>query len=636
MKKLSYLIALSLVSSISCAGGISDYNLILSAGQSLSIGHTNNEINPAINDQVLDAEKIFLFNGVRAIGPQYNQAISNSDVTDLVPFIEITRQTHAYSMLATLSDFYTLNDKESPKFIYAPHARGGKKIKDLSVGSEPFENGHKMISAGELVAANAGEVFNVPFITWIHGESNANSNKAEYKNDLRKLHNAYKKIINTANSLTKNPLLFMDQTGVSYGHDIAVTSWEYARDNKEAILVAPKYLLNRLNYSSDTDRTHLNTQGYIKQGEYFAKAIYQTYEMKKQWKPLEPINVTVSGSKVIIEMNIPEGKMVVDTQTLPEAPGYGFQYILPASKEVIIPKVSIDGDNLILDIGQPVEVGGIIDAGFTLDDRETTGNQKTPVTNIRDTSKFMSSVDHEPLHNWMVQFSWTITATTSGVLKQGGNKGVNIWSNGDIGAVDVEPFVLLGGGYDKFGFQSGLYKVTLETTVKKGSSQLLLGDNVYAINETGVYTFAALLCEPKRGRLAVINSYDGFNGSISKLKLKPILTNTNLTSSDGVLGKNIWPQTKPIESVQSEEFALIGGDFIETELSHSTYMLSYTAHVNSGMAYINIGDTQIRVTESGAHTLVVPTCKPNYSRLRISSGESGFTGIVSNVYIEAL
>ena len=189
-------------------------------------------MNPIIFSDEVNPDKVFLFNGVRAIAPRYNQRLLESDVQFLEPLKDITRQTHAYSMFKMLENLYSLEEINFPKFVYAPHGRGGQKISKLQYGTEPFENGITMLRAGERLALENGESFNVPFITWIHGESNANYNFQEYKQSLNKLYNAYKNKVQTTSSKTRNPILFMDQTGVSYGHDIAISSWEFANDHE--------------------------------------------------------------------------------------------------------------------------------------------------------------------------------------------------------------------------------------------------------------------------------------------------------------------------------------------------------------------------------------------------------------------
>jgi hypothetical protein len=633
---MRYYLFLLLLSSFNSVGAIDDYNLVLSSGQSLSIGHTSQDMNPIIFQDEVNPNKVFLFNGVRTTAPRFDQSLVESDVRFLEPLKDLTRQTHAYSMFEMLEYLYSLENKPFPKFVYAPHGRGGQKISKLEYGTEPFENGLTMLRAGERLAFESGENFNVPFITWIHGESNANSNLQEYKQKLSKLYNAYKNKVQTTSSKTRNPILFMDQTGVSYGHDIAISSWEFANDNETVSLVMPKYFLNRNYFNRSDERTHLNAKGYILQGEYFAKAIFTTFELNKKWKPLQPEFLRIENNKAFVTLHVPEGDLVIDTQALPEAPGYGLKYISPSNIEYI-PQVSIQGNSLVLEFNTTIEVGGKIDSGFTLDDRQNTANQKTPVTNIRDTSEFISFVDQQPLHNWLVQFSIEITPQTPGMSSAVNTSGYNIWDGGDI-VVDIpEPYSIIGGNYNNRNLNYALYRVSFDAEIKSGIPILNIGDSIIPITEEGRNSFVAIICEPNQDMVSVVSTQTTFTGAMQSISLKPILSETNFYhNSIDELGDNIWPSNVTVENYEADKFSITGDYFIKTKLRYPIYLLEYKVEIDEGSAYINIGDFHKKINNSGIFHTRVPTCKPEYGRLRFSTGKTGFSGKINNIEIKPI
>ncbi|WP_350314824.1 hypothetical protein [Pseudoalteromonas sp. TB43-MNA-CIBAN-0091] len=627
---------LLLLSSSNSLGAIDDYNLVLSSGQSLSIGHTDQDINPIIFLDEVNPNKVFLFNGVRATAPRYYQRLVENDVRFLEPLKDITRQTHAYSMFKMLEYLYSLENKPFPKFVYAPHGRGGQKISKLEYGTEPFENGLTMLRAGERLATQSGESFNVPFITWIHGESNANSNLQEYKQKLSKLYNAYKNKVQTTSSKTRNPILFMDQTGVSYGHDIAISLWEFANDNETVSLVMPKYFLNRNYFNRPDERTHLNAKGYILQGEYFAKAIFSTFELNKKWKPLQPESLRIKNNKAFVELHVPEGNLTIDTQTLPLAPGYGLKYISPDNIEYI-PQVSIQGNSLVLEFNTALEVGGKIDSGFTLDDRQNTANKKTPVTNIRDTSEIISSVDQQPLHNWLVQFSLEITPQTPGMSFSVNTSGYNIWNDGDIVADMSEPFSIIGGSYNNINLNYALYRVSFDAEIESGTPIFNIGDSSISITKEGKNSFVAIICEPNQDMVSVVSTQTMFTGAMKSISLKPILSETNFhQDSIEELGDNIWPNNVTVENYEADDFSVTGEYFIKTKLQYPIYLLEYKVEIDQGSAYINIGDFHKSINDSGIFHTRVPICKPKYGRLRFSAGKIGFSGKITNIEIEPI
>tara|TARA_Y100000782_G_C10188188_1_gene268205 strand:- start:1769 stop:3676 length:1908 start_codon:yes stop_codon:yes gene_type:complete len=627
---------LLLFSSSNSLSAIDDYNLVLASGQSLSIGHTDQDLNPIIFPNEVNPNNVFLFNGVRTTAPRYYQRLVENDVRFLEPLKDVTRQTHAYSMFKMLEYLYALENKPFPKFVYAPHGRGGQKISKLEYGTEPFENGLTMLRAAERLAAQSGESFNVPFITWIHGESNANSNLQDYKQKLSKLYNAYNNKIQTTTSKTRNPILFMDQTGVSYGHDIAISLWEFANDHEAASLVMPKYFLNRNYFNRPDERTHLNTKGYILQGEYFAKAIFSTFESNKKWKPLQPESLEIANNKAFVKLHVPEGSLTIDTQTLPEAPGYGLKYISPNNIEYI-PQVSIQGDTLILEFNTTLEVGGEIDSGFTLDDRYNTANQKTPVTNIRDTSTLISSVDQQPLHNWLVQFSIEITPQTPGMSSSVNPSGNSIWHDGDIVADMSEPYSIIGGSYNNRDLNYALYRVSFDAEIESGTPIFYIGDSSIPITKEGENSFVAIVCEPTEDMVSVVSTQTMFTGAMQSISLKPILSETNFDQYDvEELGDNIWPNNVTVENYEADDFVVTGDYFIKTKLQYPIYLLEYEVQVNEGSAYINIGDFHKSINDTGVFYSRVPICKPEFGRLRFSSGKSGFSGKISNIEIEPI
>ncbi|CAM4243528.1 sialate O-acetylesterase [Pseudoalteromonas ostreae] len=627
---------LLLLSSFNSLGAIEDYNLVLSSGQSLSIGHTDQNLNPIIFPNAVNPEKVFLFNGVRTSAPQYNQKLVANDVSFLEPLKDITRQTHAYSMFNMLEYLYEVEKKPFPKFIYAPHARGGQKISNLEYGTEPFENGLTMLRAGEKLAAQNNENFNVPFITWIHGESNANSNLQEYKQKLGKLYNAYKNKIQATSSITRSPILFIDQTGVSYGHEMAVALWQFVKDNDSFSLVMPKYFLNRNYFNKADDRTHLNAKGYILQGEYFAKAIFSSFVLNKKWKPLQPESLKIDGNKAFLTLHVPEGNLTIDTQTLPEAPGFGLKYISPDNIE-FIPQVTVQGNSLMLEFNTLIEVGGKIDSGFTLDDRYNTANQKTPVTNIRDTSELISSIDQLRLHNWLVQFSIEITPQTLGMSSSVNPSGNSIWNDGDIVSNMSAPFTIIGGSYNDESLDYALYRVSFDVEIESGYPILNIGDSTIPITKKGKNSFVAIVCEPTQDMVSIVSTQTMFTGSMHSISLKPILSETNFDQyrvED--LGENIWPNNVTIDNFEMDELSVTGDYFIKTKLQYPIYLLEYEIEIGEGTAYINIGDFHKSINDTGVFYSRVPICIPEFGRLRFSAGKFGFSGKVSNIEIEPI
>ncbi len=369
--------------------------VITQMGQSLSIGDGGTVTAPIFPGEISRANQ---FVGLDPWGYRTN-TMTSTQTASLKPYKErSSRQTHGYSFMLGLKASITASDE----LLYMPSGIGGRSIAQLSKGTTAYSNFLTMLSAVSARATEISATPNLPFMDWIQGENDAGTARATYLTSLRTLHNDVKADVLTTLGQASIPLL-LDQTGAEYGHDIAKTLFQYTVENNDAFMACPKYMLNRLYNNSVTDWVHLNSEGYVIQGEYHAIA-GASIIANGSFKCLEPVSYAVVGNTIEITMNVPVGALVIDTTTLPACPGSGFEYI-PAAGGSITPTVSVLGNKVILDVGQPPVTGDKIDCGYTLDDSAGHAqNLKIPCTNIRDSQSVSSSIAGYTLHNWLVQF----------------------------------------------------------------------------------------------------------------------------------------------------------------------------------------------------------------------------------------
>ena len=137
--------------------------------------------------------------------------------------------------------------------------------------------------------------------------------------------------------------------------------------------------------------------------------------------------------------------------------------------------------------------------------------------------------------------------------------------------------------------------------------------------------------------VSVVSTQTMFTGAMQSISLKPILSETNFDQYDvEELGDNIWPNNVTVENYEADDFVVTGDYFIKTKLQYPIYLLEYEVQVNEGSAYINIGDFHKSINDTGVFYSRVPICKPEFGRLRFSSGKSGFSGKISNIEIEPI
>jgi len=444
--------------------------LIPANGQSLQLGVTDST-NPAINTDILNGA--YLYQGVNPTSLK-DVEITAEDMSDVVPYQETTRQTHGYSMIKTLQSAI------DGQWLYASHGLGSSSVSELSPGSVMYANGLAMMQKGVDIASGMNAQYKIPFVQFIQGETGF-STREEDSAELDALHNAYKSDAAAITGQSSLPMI-IDQTGAYYSTECAKSRFVYVNARSDVYMAAPKYVLNRLFNNTSGDWVHLNAEGYIIQGEYHglcAAAVMNGVD----FKPLQPISYQVVGNTIEITTN-PVNGLSLDATTLPQCPAEGFIYT-PAGGGDINPTVTIQGDKLILDVGQPPRVGDVIDYGYSLDDSAThPSGEKLPCGNVRDNQNIQSSVSSFTLHNWLVQFDYK--------LQRSDGVDTNIWIYEDpidVAAGGAFGDLIAGSNYDtNAGFEVGqVYLVTLKHN-GTGGFRYRACDDSQTINGQGVET----------------------------------------------------------------------------------------------------------------------------------------------------
>jgi len=458
--------------------------VIPESGQSLSIGTGTSA--PIFADELAGA---YLFNGIDPWGSR-EHLIADSQVVSLKPYKErYSRQTHGYTMLRSLKDGIADGDE----LLYMPFGIGARALVDLGRGTEAYNNFLIMLQVVVARAAEVGASVVFPFVGLIQGESNSATLRASYVAQQRPYQDAF---LEDIAKITGQPTLAMliDQTGANYCREVAKAQFQYTQENDDAYLSCPKYPLNRLYYKDSSDVVHLNADGYNIQGDYRGLA-GKGIIAKEGSKCLEPIAYNIVGDDLHITLNVPVPPMVIDITVMPEAPSYGIMLIKPDLTEVL-PTVTISGDKLILDAGEPITSGWTVDCGFTLDDSAThPSGEKLPCTNIRDSQDIPSSAAGYTLHNWIVQFDYVVSEQDIVVEPVEPPVVANLWIHDDPitfdGTESTTASVPTGFKSD---LELGDYAVSFDVNGDGGSLRFRIGDDsvfptgATAINETMTVT----------------------------------------------------------------------------------------------------------------------------------------------------
>lgn len=476
-------------------------NYYVSAGQSLSIGHTDLANSP-INTGELAG--VYLYNGVPAIAPGSAEAIDSADVASLVPFTQPTRETHIYSMLEYLSS------KVGGTWIVAPQGRGGQKLTELNRGTEPYQNGVVMHSGAAAAAASLGKVLKMPFLTFIQGESDVVSDLLSYEQEIKAY---YSDMVELHSDLSGQvPPMFTTQIGTSGSIAFAANELDIANRHANIYCAGPNWPIARLHNSSAVDYTHLSPEGYTILGRMLGSAVYSVVEQKNtDYRPMQPDSIKVSNDVASIDFHTPAGEVVIDTTTFPAAPSLGIQYRLGTTIALQADSWSLVGNRLTMQFGnesQPLVVGGVISGGNTLVDHSSTDDIAVPLINLR-TSKSMIP----GWEDWCCQFSVEVTKEMGAIDPETDN----IWTYGSPTIDSVDSFATVLGTSSCYFLEGATYRVQYDSCdIDAGSARLWVGDANHTLVAGGA---DVVLTRGASKRLRVQTGNGGFTGKIHNLRI---------------------------------------------------------------------------------------------------------------------
>lgn len=478
-----------------------DVNYYISAGQSLSIGYTD-LANTTINTGILD--NVYLYNGVPAIAPASDESITPADVTSLVPFSQPTRETHIYSMLSTLME------TAGGTWIVAPQGRGGQRLINLNRGTEPFNNGVVMHDGAAAAATSLSKNIKMPFFTFIQGESDVSADEDWYENEIKTYYSDM--VMLHADLSGESPPMFTTQIGTSGSISFASRELDISNNNGNIYCAGPNWAIARLYPSSSVDYTHLNPEGYVILGKMLAQSINEVvYKGNTDYKPMQPKSIQVSNDVASIDFHTPDGQVVIDTTTFPEAPSLGIQYRLGVGVALQADQWSLNGNTLTMQFGnegQPLVVGGLISGGNTLTDHSTTDGIPVPLVNLR-TSK--STIDG--WEDWCCQFAIPVTKEMGAIDPETDN----IWTYGSPTIDNLTGFATVLGTSSCYFLDGNTYQVDYDSAeITTGSVRLWVGDESHTINPAGG---SLIMTRGSSKRLRLQSAGDGFQGRVLNLRI---------------------------------------------------------------------------------------------------------------------
>lgn len=475
-------------------------------GQSLSIGDKGT---PVVHTSETFGDTVSLFNGLPPMGLGFEVVPTGAEFASLVNYKETSKETNAWSMFNWLNAKGLLTDR----WLYAAYGIGGKTIAELTDDPDPTGWGWNKAHMGNTAAkvlTPAGYQFTVPFTTWIHGEADSANDQAAYKTKLRAYHDRL------MSDTGKTFPMLMDQTGKLGSIDIATTALQYTLDNSDAVMVLPKYWLNRL-YYGDSIRLHLSPTGYNIQGEYFGRAAEKLLN-GESYGALYPQSWSIDSTfkKLTVNFNVPGGgNLVVDTATLPSAPALGMGVTRPTFSQEAAASYIQTGNSIEWTFAEPLTTDSVLNLGNTLSDAANNNGVILPCINIRDDSNDDSLyVAGLKLWNWCCQKKWMPTKLV-GALDRFID---NLWLYGDLVVSGWAASTIIAGRSTEW-LLRGMTQcsVSFDATISAGSATFWCGNNSKAVTN-GSNTLTGNITTIYR--LYAISGSGGFSGSITNINVR--------------------------------------------------------------------------------------------------------------------
>lgn len=284
-----------------------------------------------------------------------------------------------------------------------PGGQGTTLIKELSKGTEPYNNFLSDIQRAFKKSQERGWTFYVPAICWMQGESDITEySDTNYKTLLKQFSIDINQDIKDITHQDFPVRLISYQTNaITRGKKFSANSYEC----KE--IAVPKAIMELIRddslfwpsgpiypYSFAREAVHLDGASQKQLGQLAAKSAIRIIRNQKKNYGLMPLDPVIDNNGIILPFAIPYPPLVFDTINVNKIDNYGFNVITPDGKDIIS---SIILDNNIVRISCLQSPIGCKIRYAINGEIMKSGNQHGPRGNLRD------SYQH-----WCYQFESTI------------------------------------------------------------------------------------------------------------------------------------------------------------------------------------------------------------------------------------
>lgn len=260
----------------------------------------------------------------------------------------------------------------------------------------------------KALANGLGKSGHTQFMAWIQGETDERTHTGEYYtarlgqllDDLR---------ADTGEAMRCVTYQTSSHTVQAPNHspDVALAQWQLTKSRPaDFFMCGPTYIFDY----QPTDGEHLTGHGYRQLGCYFGKAI-DAIIRTGAWRPLEPEKVSRQGRVVVVDLHVPVGPLVFDSDIVSDPGHYGFAVLDADGSTLTIS--SVEAKNSHVTILLDADPTGSITVTYALG-ADLIGQPAGRTTGARgclrdsdDTVAYAAGADGNPypLYNWCVMFS---------------------------------------------------------------------------------------------------------------------------------------------------------------------------------------------------------------------------------------
>ncbi len=335
-----------------------------------------------------------------------------------IPLVETTNE----SLASGCANWLTFNEAGRGT-IFDGWGVSSTAYSGLARGTIPYTTGITGVTQARTGVATARptESFSYGALLWVHGETDdvANVTAATYHGFMETLQANWEADVQAALGVTMDRIpLFMTQHAChsrlvrAHGAPVSAGQEDAARNHPGSIIVShPTY---HITYNAND--IHYSNVGQLRNGEYFARAVYQTLIVGEDWVPLRPRTITANNATVVLTFEGGDGSaLVFDTTNMRAKPFMGFEYTDDQADTPAIVNVAITNTRQVtITLSRNASAAGRVRYAYSC-----IGNTDAGPTslgglggNLRDQDPTLSRAGGNPLWNWCVTFDRPIDSFT--------------------------------------------------------------------------------------------------------------------------------------------------------------------------------------------------------------------------------